>query len=100
MAYTPAAELDNALAGLRLEEIQSFLVVGEELHFTKAAKRLNITPGGLSRRIAHLEQALGEPLLHRTTRSVRLSAAGQHFTPVARLVLAELQALRVGSSAP
>ena len=89
----PAA-LDNMLGGLRLEEIQSFVVLSEELHFAKAAKRLNISPGGLSRRISHLEHALGTTLLHRTTRTVRLSPPGQAFAPAARQLLAHFVSLR------
>lgn len=77
-------------------EIQSFLVVAEELHFAKAAKRLNITAGGLSRRISHLEQALGVPVLYRTTRTVRLSAAGKEFAPVAHRLMAELNGMQFG----
>lgn len=89
-----ATTLDNQLGGLRLDEIHSFLVLAEELHFTKAAARLNISPGGLSRRIAHLEHALRFALLHRTTRSVSLTPEGLNFAPAARNLIVQLKAIR------
>lgn len=87
------AELDPALGGLRLDELHSFVVLADELHFARAAKRLAVTSGGLSRRICHLERALGEALLVRTTRSVHLTTSGEHVLRAAAAVISQAGAL-------
>lgn len=86
-------ELDAERGSLRVQEIHSFVVLAEELHFARAAERLSLTPGGLSRRIARLEKALGAMLLHRTTRSVGLTPYGMRFAPAARRLMAQFDAL-------
>jgi DNA-binding transcriptional LysR family regulator len=62
-----------------LDGIQSFLFVAEELSFRRAAERLNHDQSALSRRIKELENRLGVRLFQRTTRTVRLTDAGQAF---------------------
>ena len=47
--------------------------------FTAAAQRLGVSKAAMSQRIADLERAAGVPLVQRTTRSVRLTEAGQHL---------------------
>jgi DNA-binding transcriptional LysR family regulator len=94
LAPAPAVrteELGGRLGGVRLDEIHSFLVLAEELHFGRAAGRLFVSPGGLSRRIAHLEQALGGPLVKRTSRRVQLTPYGHRIDAVARVLVADLQ---------
>lgn len=75
------------LIGLRLDLLQAFVVVAEELHFTKAALRLFLTQSGVSRRVDLLERISGQALLERTTRSVQLTEAGQVLLPHARAML-------------
>jgi DNA-binding transcriptional LysR family regulator len=58
------------------ERLATFLAVAEEQSFTKAARRLNIAKGTVSRSIARLEEDLGVELVHRTTHAVALSTAG------------------------
>jgi len=58
------------------ELLASFRAVAEERSFTKAARRLGIAKGTVSRAITRLEQQLGVELLHRTTHAVALSTAG------------------------
>ena len=89
-----ATDLDRRLGALRVEEIQSFLVVAEELHFARASQRLFVSPGGLTRRIHHLEQALGEALLQRTTRTVALTEYGRAFIPAAQQIVDQLRSSR------
>ncbi|SHJ89981.1 DNA-binding transcriptional regulator, LysR family [Roseomonas rosea] len=54
-----------------------------------AARRLRITPMLASRRLAELEEEVGARLMHRTTRSLSLTAEGEAFLPHARLLLEE-----------
>lgn len=64
---------------VHLRRLRAFVVVAEELHFTRAATRLFVAQQSLSRQIAELETAIGTPLLHRTSRRVELTAAGEAF---------------------
>ncbi|MBB5206084.1 DNA-binding transcriptional LysR family regulator [Inhella inkyongensis] len=58
-------------------QARSFLVLAEELHFGRAAERLGLRQPQLSKQLRALEAGLGTQLLERTSRRVRLSAAGQ-----------------------
>lgn len=62
-----------------LFQLRCFVALAEELHFGRAAARLHMTQPPLSRQIQLLEHALSVRLLERTSRSVRLTAAGQVF---------------------
>jgi DNA-binding transcriptional LysR family regulator len=80
-----------------LGQLRCFVAVADELHFGRAAERLNMTQPPLSRQIQILERILDVSLLVRTSRSVRLTPAGQSFLIEARhiLGLAESSALLV-----
>lgn len=62
-----------------LNEVMLFVKVVEAGSFTAAAKRMGLPKTTVSRRIAHLEEDLGARLLHRTTRSLGLTGAGQEY---------------------
>lgn len=84
----------NGSAGasaVELRELRYFVAAAEELHFTRAATRLYIAQQALSSAIAQLELRLGTALFERSTRRVRLTAAGKALLPAARdtLVAAE-----------
>ena len=73
---------------MELHQLRCFVMVAEELHFGRAAKRLFMTQPPLSRQIQMLERSLGVTLLERSNRNVQLTVAGQHFLRDARHVLA------------
>jgi len=56
--------------------LAAFVAVAEEASFTKAASKLGVGKGTVSRAIAKLERQMGAELLHRTTHTVGLSTAG------------------------
>lgn len=76
-----------------------FLTVAEELHFTRAAERLHVSQPSLSAAIRGLESQLGTELFLRTTRQVRLTAAGEALIPGAREVVAASEAAMASARA-
>ncbi len=76
---------------MELRHLRYFIAVAEELHFARAAERLHIEQSPLSRAIKDLENDLNVQLLERTTRSTRLTWAGQVFLDEARRVLSTLE---------
>jgi DNA-binding transcriptional LysR family regulator len=75
---------------MELRDINAFLTVCEELHFTRAALRLRIAQSGVSQAIKRLEGELGVSLLARTKRRVALTEAGEAFRARSRVALREL----------
>ena len=60
-----------------------FLDLAETNNFTRTADRRHITQPALSRRIQSLENWVGEPLIDRSTKPIRLTPAGVRFRPTA-----------------
>jgi DNA-binding transcriptional LysR family regulator len=70
-----------------LTQLRCFVTVADELHFGRAAALLNMTQPPLSRQVQALEHFVQAKLLERTSRSVRLTAAGRSFLPEAKRIL-------------
>jgi len=68
---------------VEVHHARAFLAVAEELHFGRAARRVNLTQSALSRLVQGLERTLGAALFDRTTRKVALTPAGEALVPVA-----------------
>jgi DNA-binding transcriptional LysR family regulator len=79
---------------MELRHLRCFLAVAEELHFARAAERLHIDQSPLSRTIKELEEELGAQLFTRTTRSTRLTRAGQRLLEHMPRVFASLEQAR------
>ena len=74
----------------RIDAMKVFVVALEEGSLAGAGRKLGRSPAAVSRAIAFLEAHVGAELLHRTTRSIRLSEAGERYAAACRRVLAEL----------
>ena len=74
----------------RIDAMKVYVVALEEGSLAGAGRRLGRSPAAVSRAIAFLEAHVGAELLHRTTRSIRLSEAGERYAAACRRVLAEL----------
>lgn len=79
---------------MELRHLRCFIAVAEELHFARAAERLHIEQSPLSRAIKELEEDLGVQLFERTTRSTRLTRAGQLFLEHVPRIFTALQQAR------
>lgn len=75
----------------RIDTMKIFVAAVDEGSLAGAARRLRRSPTAVSRAIALLEAHIGTELLHRTTRSIRLSEAGQHYVVSCRRILADLE---------
>jgi DNA-binding transcriptional LysR family regulator len=76
-----------------LNHLRCFVAAAEELHFGRAAQRLDMLPSALGRFIRLLEEDLGTRLMTRTTRSVALTEDGAVLLKEARALLAQAETL-------
>jgi DNA-binding transcriptional LysR family regulator len=83
----------------RIEAMRVFVAALDEGSLAAAGRRLGRSPAAVSRAIAFLEQHVGTELLHRTTRSIKLSEAGERYASACRRVLIELEEADMSAAA-
>jgi DNA-binding transcriptional LysR family regulator len=75
----------------RFDAMQAFVAVADLKGFAPAARKLGLSPSGVTRMIAALEDRLGARLLQRTTRSVTLTDVGARYLERARRILGDVE---------
>jgi DNA-binding transcriptional LysR family regulator len=75
----------------RIDAMKVFIAALDEGSLAGASRRLKRSPTAVSRAIAFLEAHVGVELLHRTTRSIKLSEAGERYAAACRRVLTDLE---------
>src|SRR6202171_361223 len=75
----------------RIDAMQVFVAVADLQGFAPAARKLGLSPSGVTRLIAALEDRLGARLLQRTTRSVTLTDVGARYLERVRRILADVE---------
>jgi DNA-binding transcriptional LysR family regulator len=75
----------------RIEAMKIFVATIDEGSLAGASRKLGRSPAAVSRAVAFLEAYVGVQLLHRTTRSIRLSEAGEPYASACRRLLADLR---------
>lgn len=76
---------------VKLDGISSFVAIAEAGSISAAARRLHLSKSVVSERLADLEQSLGAPLFHRTTRKLSLTEDGTAFLERANRIVWEVQ---------
>jgi DNA-binding transcriptional LysR family regulator len=92
---------------MELKQLEYFMTLCQELHFTRAAEKLGITQPSLSQQIRLLEHEIGMPLFDRVGKKTLLTEAGRallhhgynvfHELDQARAAISELQGLKRGT---
>lgn len=79
------------LRSLDMRLLESFVILSEELHFTRAARRMHVVQSALSQQIGRLEHHVGVQLFTRTSRSVVLTPAGSELLEHVRPAISQLR---------
>jgi DNA-binding transcriptional LysR family regulator len=84
---------------IELRELRVFLTLADELHFGRSAERLGVTQSRVSQSLRQLERKLGGQLVHRTSRTVQLTALGERFREQVGSAHEQLAAVLQGTEA-
>ncbi|MEV6046805.1 LysR family transcriptional regulator [Streptomyces xanthochromogenes] len=79
---------------MEIHQLRYFAAIMDEGTFTAAAQRLHVSQSGISTQVAKLEAELGQQLLDRSGRQIRLTPAGEAVLPLAKNALATLEAIQ------
>lgn len=90
-----AAIRSHSEVALNLRQLSYFIAVAEELHFGRAAERLDMAQPPLSRQIKQLEDELGAVLFNRGRNAITLTQAGSRLLERGRAVLAEIEDIKL-----
>jgi DNA-binding transcriptional LysR family regulator len=82
---------------MELRQLEYLVAVAEEANFTRAAERIHVAQPAVSAQIQRLERELGQTLVDRSRRAVRLTAAGEAVLPYARAALAAVRTMHVAA---
>ena len=80
---------------MELRQLEYLVAVVQEANFTRAAERIHVAQPAVSAQIQRLERELGQPLLDRSRRAVRLTSAGEAVLPYAKAALAAVNDINV-----
>jgi DNA-binding transcriptional LysR family regulator len=83
----------------RIDAMAAFVAVADLQGFAPAARKLGLSPSGVTRLIAALEERLGARLLQRTTRSVTLTDVGARYLERARRILGDVEEAEISAQA-
>lgn len=96
---TGASRMVHTSGRITLWGIEAFIATADEGSVSAAARRLGVSPSGISQQITGLEAALGATLMDRASRPVTLTPAGQMFRRRAQVIMAEAQQARAEMAA-
>ncbi|MCK9689433.1 LysR family transcriptional regulator [Scleromatobacter humisilvae] len=82
----------------RIDAMKLFVAALNEGSLAGAGRKLGKSPAAVTRAIAFLEAHVGVELLHRTTRSLKLSEAGERYAVACRRILVDLEEARMGAA--
>lgn len=82
---------------MNLRHLQFFVVLAEELNFSRAAERLHVAQPALSQQIRLLEERMGAQLVDRGSRPLRLTEAGSYLATAARHILENVEHATLGA---
>ena len=85
---------DDHTSVMEIRWLRSFLAVAEEMHFSRAARRLSIAQPALTAQIQQLEESVGHRLFNRANRLHGLTPAGLALIPEARTIVERADGLR------
>src|SRR5699024_2942115 len=79
---------------MEIRQLEYFLAVCKELHFTRAAEKLNISQTSLSQQIRILENEIGMPLFDRIGKKIRITETGKLLLKHSRNIFFEIEKIR------